>query len=166
MNAFGTKLVAFLEHHNITHDFIMIMNLIRQGHSSRIARNRVILERLIFSYPLRINSFVYKIGNCFCYNYCYWPTFRGVSYHSCSSFFKVRSFYSMSQFTSCSTTPCKFLATNNSVSQLLHQTMHIYKIYKILHIKRLKTLRHVSVLRPSSGSYNFLANVTLEIVTY
>ena len=44
--------------------------------------------------------------------------------------------------------------------------LHIHKIYKILHIKTLKTLRHVSVLRPSSGSYNFLAEVTLEIVTY
>ena len=41
-------------------------------------------------------------------------------------------------------------------------TVHIqYKIYKILHIKTLKTLRHVSVLRPPSGSYIFLAKVTL-----
>jgi len=52
------------------------------------------------------------------------------------------------------------------VAQLSHQPMHIYKIYKILHFKTLKTLRHVSVLRPSSGSYNFLAKATLEIVTY
>ena len=48
------------------------------------------------------------------------------------------------------------------VTQLLHQLLHIYIIYKILHIK---TFRHVSVLRPSSGSYIFLAKVTLEIVT-
>ena len=79
MNAFGTKLVAFLEHHNIFHDFILTMNLMRQDHPLRIARNRVILERLIVAYPLRINSSVYKIGNCFGYNYCYLPTFRGVS---------------------------------------------------------------------------------------
>jgi len=52
------------------------------------------------------------------------------------------------------------------VTQLLHQPLHIYKIYKNLHIKTLKTLRHVSALRPSSGSYIFLAKVTLEIVTY
>jgi len=52
------------------------------------------------------------------------------------------------------------------VTQLLHQPLHIYKIYNILHIKTLKTLLHVSVLRPSSGSYIFLAKVTLEIVTY
>ena len=52
------------------------------------------------------------------------------------------------------------------LTQLLHQPLHIYKIYKILYIKTLKTLRHVSVLRPSSGSYIFLAKVTLEIVTY
>jgi len=37
------------------------------------------------------------------------------------------------------------------VTQLLHQLLHIYKIYT------LKTLRRVSVLRPSSGSYIFLA---------
>ena len=53
-----------------------------------------------------------------------------------------------------------------SVTQLLHQPLHIYKIYKILHIKTLKTFRHVSVLRPSSGSCKVLAKVTLEIVTY
>jgi len=46
------------------------------------------------------------------------------------------------------------------VTQLLHQPLHIYKIYTS------KTLRRVSVLRPSSGSYIFLAKVTLEIVTY
>jgi len=34
-----------------------------------------------------------------------------------------------------------------------------------LHIKTLKLLRHVSVLRPSSGSSIFLAKVTLKIVT-
>jgi len=37
------------------------------------------------------------------------------------------------------------------ITQLLHQPLHIYNIYKILHIITLKTLRHVSVLRPSSG---------------
>jgi len=52
------------------------------------------------------------------------------------------------------------------VTQLLHQPLHILKIYKILHIKTLKTLRNVSVLRPFSGSYNVLDKVTLEIVTY
>ena len=52
------------------------------------------------------------------------------------------------------------------VTQLLHQPQHIYKIYKILHVKTLKTLQHVSVLRPYSGSYIFLAKVTLDIVTY
>jgi len=46
---------------------------------------------------------------------------------------------------------------------LLHRPMHLFKI---LHINTLKTLQHVSVLRPSSGSYNFLVNVTLEIVAY
>ena len=35
-------------------------------------------------------------------------------------------------------------------TQLLHQPMHIYKIYKLY---TLKPLRHGSVLRPSSGSY-------------
>ena len=49
------------------------------------------------------------------------------------------------------------------VTQLLHQPLHIYKI---LYIKTLKTLRHVSILRPSSGSSIFLVKVTLEIVTY
>jgi len=39
------------------------------------------------------------------------------------------------------------------VTQILHQPLHICKIYKILHMKTLKTLLHVSVLRPSSGSY-------------
>ena len=53
-----------------------------------------------------------------------------------------------------------------SDTQLLHQQLHIYKLCKTLRIKTLKTLRHVSVLRPSSGSYIFLAKVTLEIVTY
>ena len=52
-------------------------------------------------------------------------------------------------------------------TQLLHQPLHIYNIYKLfLHIKTLKTLRHVSVLRASSGNCIFLAKVTLEIVTY
>ena len=49
------------------------------------------------------------------------------------------------------------------VTQLLHQPMHYIKFIKFY---TLKTLRHVSVLRSSSGSYNFLAKVTLEIVTY
>jgi hypothetical protein len=52
------------------------------------------------------------------------------------------------------------------ITQALHQPLHIYKMYKILHIKTIKTLLHVSVLRPSTGSYIFLAEVTLEIVTY
>ena len=34
-----------------------------------------------------------------------------------------------------------------------------------IHIKTSKTLRHVSVLRPPSGSYIFLAKITLEMVT-
>jgi len=54
----------------------------------------------------------------------------------------------------------------SSYSIITTTTAHIHKIYKILHIKTLKTLRHVSVLRPSSGSYIFLAKVTLEIVAY
>jgi len=40
-------------------------------------------------------------------------------------------------------------------TQLLHQPLHICKIYKILHIKTFKKLRHVLVLRPSSGSCIF-----------
>jgi len=52
------------------------------------------------------------------------------------------------------------------LTQLLNQPLHIYKIYKLLHTKTLKTLRHVSVLRPSSDSYIFLVKITLEIVTY
>jgi len=59
-------------------------------------------------------------------------------------------------------TRCKLICQR--ITQLLHQTLHIYKIYKI-HIKILKTLRHISVLRPSSGSYIILAKVTLVIVT-
>jgi len=47
-------------------------------------------------------------------------------------------------------------------AQLLHQPMHIYRIYTLKH---LKTLRRVSALRQSSGSYILLAKVTLEIVT-
>ena len=53
-----------------------------------------------------------------------------------------------------------------SYTKLLHRQLHIYKIYKILHNKILKPFQYVSVLRPSSGSYKFLAKVTLEIVTY
>jgi len=52
------------------------------------------------------------------------------------------------------------------VTQSLHQPLHIYKIYKNLHITTLITFRHVSVLRPSSGRYIFLAKVTLEVVAY
>jgi len=52
------------------------------------------------------------------------------------------------------------------ITQLLHQPLHVYKIYKTLHIKTLETLLLVSVLRPSLGSYNFLAKVTLEIAKY
>jgi len=44
------------------------------------------------------------------------------------------------------------------VTQLIHQLMPLYKSYTL---KTLKALRHVSVLRPSSGSYIFLAEVTL-----
>jgi len=40
------------------------------------------------------------------------------------------------------------------------------KFIKFYTFKHLKALRNVSVLRPSSGSYNFLAKVTLEIVAY
>jgi hypothetical protein len=71
MNALGTKLVAFLEHHNMTRDFILIMKLVRQDPPLRIAWNGVILERRIVAYPLRINSTFHKIGNCYFYNYCY-----------------------------------------------------------------------------------------------
>jgi len=71
MNAFGTKLVAFLEHHNITRDFILLMNLLRQDPPLPIAQSIVTLERLTVAYPLRINSSAYKIGNCYCYNYSY-----------------------------------------------------------------------------------------------
>ena len=59
--------------------------------------------------------------------------------------------------------------TVHVVELLNYYTNHctyINKIYKILHIKTLKTLRQISVLRPSSGSYIFLAKVTLVIVTY
>jgi len=42
-----------------------------------------------------------------------------------------------------------------------YTNQYVYKIYKILHIKTLKTILHVSVLRPSSGSYIFLAKFTL-----
>jgi len=48
------------------------------------------------------------------------------------------------------------------VTQLVYQLMHLYEK---LHIKTLKLLRRVSVLRTSSGSYIFLAKVTLKIVT-
>ena len=52
------------------------------------------------------------------------------------------------------------------VELLNYYTNHCTYIKSInLHIKTLKTLRHVSVLRPASRSYIFLAKVTLEIVT-
>jgi len=54
-----------------------------------------------------------------------------------------------------------FVSHLHIVTQLLHQLLHIYKIYKNLHIKTLETLRHVSVLGPSSVSYIVLAKVTL-----
>jgi len=54
-------------------------------------------------------------------------------------------------------TPCML----SSYSTNTPTNAHIQK----LHIKPLKLLRHVSVLRPSSGSYIFLAKVTLKIVT-
>jgi len=59
--------------------------------------------------------------------------------------------------------------TVHVVESLKYHTNHrtyIKFIKFFLHIKTLKTLRHVSVLRPSSESYIFLAKVTLEIVTY
>ena len=34
----------------------------------------------------------------------------------------------------------------------------------MFHIKGLKLLRHVSILRSSSGSYTFLATVTLRMI--
>ena len=56
---------------------------------------------------------------------------------------------------------------SSSYSMITPTTVHMYiKFIKFLHIKTLKTLTHVLVLRPSSGSYIFLAKVTLEIVTY
>jgi len=63
---------------------------------------------------------------------------------------------------------CLFLLLHRAccrVTQLLHQSLHIYKIYKIYTLKHSKMLRHVSILEPSSGSYIFLAKVTVEIVT-
>jgi len=53
-------------------------------------------------------------------------------------------------------TPCVLL----SYSIILPTTAHIQNLYN-LHIKTLKTLRHVSVLAPSSGSHIVLAKVTL-----
>ena len=50
--------------------------------------------------------------------------------------------------------------------QLLHELLHIHKIYIMLHIKTLNTLGNISVVRPSTGIYIFLAKVALEIVTY
>jgi len=49
------------------------------------------------------------------------------------------------------------------VTQLFYQPLHLYKFIKFTpsNIKTLKTLRHVSVLGPSSGSYIFLAKFTL-----
>ena len=43
-------------------------------------------------------------------------------------------------------------------TQLLYQLLNIYKIYT------LKTLRHVSVLGPSSGSHIVIAKVTLILL--
>jgi len=37
------------------------------------------------------------------------------------------------------------------------------QIYKKFRIKTLKLLRHVSILRSSSGSYTFLPKVTIKI---
>jgi len=54
--------------------------------------------------------------------------------------------------------------TVHFVELLNYYTNHCTYIWN-LHIKTLKTLRHVSVLRPSSGNYIFHAKVTLEIVT-
>jgi hypothetical protein len=62
--------------------------------------------------------------------------------------------------------PCMLSSYSIITPTTAYIYIYIYKIYKILHIKTLKTLRHISVLRPSSGSYMFLAKVTLEIVTY
>ena len=41
------------------------------------------------------------------------------------------------------------------IIQISHQPLHIYKIYNFTN-ENIKTLLHVSVLRPSSGSHNFL----------
>jgi len=46
-------------------------------------------------------------------------------------------------------------------SIIIPTTAYIYKIYEIYTLKHKKRLRHISVLRPSSGSYIFLAKVTL-----
>jgi len=48
----------------------------------------------------------------------------------------------------------------NSITQLLYQLLHIYKVF-IKFTQTLKTLRHVSVLGPSSGSHIVPAKVTL-----
>jgi len=54
----------------------------------------------------------------------------------------------------------------NQVTQLFYQPLHFYKFIKFKP-KTLKTLRHISVLWPSSGSYSYivLAKVTLIKVT-
>jgi len=57
-----------------------------------------------------------------------------------------------------------FIVTSCMLSRysiIIPTTAHLQNLY----IETLKTLRHVSVLRPSSGSYIFIAKVTLEIVT-
>jgi hypothetical protein len=56
--------------------------------------------------------------------------------------------------------------TVHVVELLNYHTNHCtyIKFIKFYTLKSLKTFRHVSVLRPSSGSYNSLAKVTLEIV--
>jgi len=40
------------------------------------------------------------------------------------------------------------------VTQLLHQPLHICKIYRILHIKTLKTLRHVTLPVSRNEAHN------------
>jgi len=59
---------------------------------------------------------------------------------------------------------CIFIVTPCMLSSYSTNTQTNALIYN-LHIKTLKLLRHVSVLRPSSGSYIVLAKVTLKIVT-
>ena len=52
--------------------------------------------------------------------------------------------------------------TVHVVELLNHYKNHCIYIYKILDIKTLKTLRHVSVLRPFSGSYIFPKNLDIK----